>query len=150
MTVFKDLIGQRINGVFLADSNRTMVFRTVQGKLYRYITQSDCCNTVWVNHINGLNIIGKGDTFDLMRGALVTGGEDKEWTENRGWTAADGGEYGDVIQDGFFTLHTDRGYIDIEVRNDHNGYYGGSFDYFEDSNWTFDELEDYKQVTEDF
>jgi hypothetical protein len=150
MTVFKDLIGKRINGVFLANDNWTIVFRTVEGKYFRYDTANDCCNTVWINHITGLDILGQGDTFDLMRGALVTGGEDKEWTANREWTKADGGDYGDVIQDGFYTLKTDRGYIDIEVRNDHNGYYGGSFMENEDLDWTFDDLEEPKQVTEDF
>jgi hypothetical protein len=148
MTVFKDLIGKRINGVFLARDNWTVVFRTTEGKYFRYDTANDCCNTVWVNHITGLDILGKGDSFDLMRGALVLGGEDKEWTADREWTEADGGDYGDVIQDGFYTLHTDRGYIDIEVRNDHNGYYGGDFEYNEDSD--LDKLEDFRQVTEDF
>lgn len=149
-TVFKDLIGKRINGVFLARENWTVVFRTTEGKYYRYDTSGDCCNTVWVNHISGLDILGKGDSFDLMRGALVTGGEDKEWTTDRDWTEADGGEYGEVISDGFFTLHTDRGYIDFEVRNDHNGYYGGSFAYYEMVEVAVEELEDFAQVTEDF
>ncbi len=145
MTVFKDLIGKRINGVFLANDNWTVVFRTVEGKYFRYDTQNDCCNSVWVNHVAGLNILGNGDTFDLMRGALVLGGEDKEWTENR----YEEDEY-DVVQDGFYTLKTDRGYIDFEVRNSHNGYYGGSFDFNEDLDWTLDDLEDFRQVTEDF
>ena len=142
MTVFKDLIGKRINGVFLANDNWTVVFRTTEGQYFRYDTEKDYCNSVWVNHITGLGILGEGNTFDLMRGALVLGGEDKEWTENR----YDGD--GDVTQDGFYTLHTDRGYIDVEVRNSHNGYHGGSFDY--NSNTELDELEDFKQVTEDF
>lgn len=148
MTVFRDLIGKRINAVFLARGNWTLVFRTTDGKFYRYDTSNDCCNSVWVNHISGLNILGNGDCFDLLRGVLVTGSEDKEWTDSRAWTKADGGEGGDVIEDGFYSLHTDRGYIDIEVRNDHNGYYGGSFDYTEDLDLT--SLEDLKQVREDF
>ena len=147
-SIFDNLIGHRINGVFLARDNWTILFRTTEGKYFRYDTANDCCNTVWVNHINGLNILGKGDVFELMRGALVTGAEDKEWTPDRSWTEADGGEYGEVIQDGFYTLKTDRGYIDIEVRNDHNGYYGGSFDAVEEVR--LDTFKDLKQITEDF
>ena len=87
--------------------------------------------------------MGKGNSFDLLRGALVTGGEDKEWTENR-----EGEDGYEVVQDGFYTLHTDRGYIDIEVRNSHNGYYGGSFS--EDEDVDLNDIENLTEVVEDF
>jgi hypothetical protein len=77
---------------------------------------------VWFNHITGVECVGEGNVFDLIRGALVLDTEDKGWNDNR-----NGDEHGyEVIQDGFWTIRTDRGYIDIEVRNSHNGYYGGS------------------------
>jgi hypothetical protein len=72
---------------------------------------------------------------------MVTGVEDKGWTEDR----EDG--Y-DVIQDGFWTIATDRGYIDLEVRNSHNGYYGGSVVYDEEA--TLDKIDDLQAVTADF
>jgi hypothetical protein len=53
-----------------------------------------------------------------------------------------------VIQDGFWTIATDRGYIDLEVRNSHNGYYGGSVVYDEESD--LGTIEDLRPVTEDF
>jgi len=148
MTVFKNLIGKRITGIFLGNDAWTVVFRTTGGEYFRYDTENDCCNSVYINHITGVDAVGRGDSFDLLRGALVTGGEDKEWTEDREWTEADGGKYGDIISDGFFTLHTDRGYIDIEVRNDHNGYYGGRFE--ENEKVNLENIEDLKQVFEDF
>jgi hypothetical protein len=77
-----------------------------------------------------------------MRGALVLGAEDKGWGENR--SDEDGYE---VVQDGFWTLKTDRGYIDIEVRNSHNGYYGGSFN---ENDEGVGNVEDFEQVKEDF
>jgi len=55
----------------------------------------------------------------------VLDSEDKGWNDNR----ANPEDKYDVIQDGFWTIRTDRGYIDIEVRNSHNGYYGGSFSF---------------------
>lgn len=148
MSIFNNLIGKRINGIFLGNDNWTLVFRDTEGRFYRYDTQNDCCNSVFVNHIIGVDCVGKGNSFDLLRGALVTGAEDKEWTDNRNWTPEDGGEYGDVIQDGFYTLKTDRGYIDIEVRNDHNGYYGGSFCSVKDTELTT--IEDLYEIHEDF
>ena len=142
MSLFRNIVGKRINGVFLGNDAWTLVFRTTGGEYHRFDTSNDCCNSVWVNHITGLHILGEGNSFDLLKGALVTGSEDKGWGENR--SDKDGYE---VIQDGFWTLRTDRGYIDIEVRNSHNGYYGGTFDYNEDG---IKGVEDLKEVREDF
>jgi len=149
-STFSSLIGHRINAVFLANANETIVFRTTEGKYLRFDTCNDCCNTVWFNHINGSGCVGQGDTFDLIRGALVIGCEDKDWTENRAWTPEDGGDYGDTIQDGFYTIKTDRGYIDLEVRNDHNGYYGGTVMENEDLDWEITDLENLVEIKEDF
>jgi hypothetical protein len=97
---------------------------------------------VWFNHVNGVEtVLGEGNLFDVLRGAMVTGVEDKGWTEDR----EDG--Y-DVIQDGFWTIATDRGYIDLEVRNSHNGYYGGSVVYDEESK--IDAISDLQAVVKDF
>jgi len=112
MTVFKNLIGKRINGILLGNDAWTVVFRTTEGEYFRYNTGNDCCNSVW--------------------------------TENR-----DGSDEGhEVIQDGFYTLHTDRGYIDIEVRNSHNGYYGGTFN--ETDEVDLQDIEDLQEITNDF
>jgi len=148
-STFSSLIGERINGVFLANNNWTILFRTIEGKYLRFDTHNDCCNDVWFTHVNGLDCIG-GNTFDIIRGALVLGCEDKDWTDNRVWTPEDGGDYGDTIQDGFYTIKTDRGYIDLEVRNEHNGYYGGTVMENEDLDWIFEDLEDPIELKEDF
>lgn len=143
MSLFQNLVGQRINGMFLGNDGWTLLFRTIDGKYHRYDTSNDCCNSVWVNHITGVNILGEGNSFDLLKGVLITGAEDKGWSEDR----TDIDEY-EVVQDAFWTLHTDRGYIDIEVRNSHNGYYGGSFDYNDSSDLS--DIEDLREVREDF
>jgi hypothetical protein len=97
--------------------------------------------------MTGLNVLGEGDnnSFDLLRGAKVLSAEDKGWSDNR---SAGPEEYGEVLQDGFYTIQTDRGYIDIEVRNSHNGYYGGSFNAADSSKLST--IEDLKEITEDF
>ena len=141
MSVFKNLIGERINGILLNDDKNRLIVRTINGQEFHYYTSGDCCNTVWINHMTGVNVLGEGNTFDILRGALVTGAEDKGWGDNQ----VIEGEW-DVIQDGFFTLKTDRGYIDFEVRNSHNGYYGGSFEYDENPSTGTE----YTPVTEDF
>ncbi|HET8688280.1 MAG TPA: hypothetical protein VFM18_16850 [Methanosarcina sp.] len=144
-SVFDNLIGKRINAAFIGNDSWTLVFRTVEGHFYRYDTRNDCCNSVWVNHIAGLDAIGEGEdnSFDLLRGALVLSAEDKGWTDNRY------DESGcEAVQDGFYTIKTDRGYIDIEVRNSHNGYYGGSFDAADYPKLS--EISDLREVREDF
>ena len=144
MSEFNVLVGKRINGLFIGDSAWALVFRDINGRHYCFRTENDCCNTVWFNHVNGVEtVLGEGNLFDILRGAMVTGVEAKGWTDDR--TDEDG--Y-DVIQDGFWTIATDRGYIDLEVRNSHNGYYGGSVVYDEESDMS--KFEDLQAVIKDF
>jgi hypothetical protein len=124
MTVLNKLVGKRINGIFLNDDNTRVVFRTIEDERIGFYVYGDCCNTVYINHFQGVDVVGEGNAFDLLRGALVTAAEEKEWinvenSDEESW---------DVIEDGFFTICTDRGYIDFEVRNEHNGYYSGHID----------------------
>ena len=142
MSEFNVLVGKRINGLFIGEDAWALVFRDINGRHYCFRTKNDCCNTVWFNHVNGVAaVLGEGNLFDILRGAMVTAVEDKGWTEDR----EDG--Y-DVIQDGFWTIATDRGYIDLEVRNSHNGYYGGSVVYDEESD--LGTIEELREVTKDF
>ena len=142
MSEFNVLVGKRINGLFIGDDAWSLVFRDINGRHYCFRTQNDCCNTVWFNHVNGVStVLGEGNLFDILRGAMITGVEAKGWTKDR----EDGH---DVIQDGFWTIATDRGYIDLEVRNSHNGYYGGSVVYDEESDMS--KFEDLQAVIKDF
>ena len=144
MSEFNVLVGKRINGLFIGDSAWALVFRDINGRHYCFRTENDCCNTVWFNHVNGVEtVLGEGNVFDILRGAMVTAVEAKGWTDDR--TDEDG--Y-DVIQDGFWTIATDRGYIDLEVRNSHNGYYGGSVVY--DAESDMNKIENLQAVTADF
>ena len=143
MSCFNVLVGKRINGMFIGNDAWSLVFRDISGKLYRFNTGNDCCNSVWFNHINGVeSVLGEGNTFDILRGATVLAVEEKGWNDNR-----EDEEGYEVVQEAFWTIRTDRGYIDIEVRNSHNGYYGGTVSYDEDNEG---EIEDFKPVVEDF
>jgi hypothetical protein len=146
VSTFNNLIGKRINGIFLDKDNCTLMFRTTEGKYFGYGTSGDCCNSVWINHMTGINLVAPNDnSFDVLRGALVTATEDRGWTEDRGTDD----DWGEVIQDGFWCITTDRGYIDIEVRNSHNGYYGGQLEEIDNVHLLSD-IEGLKQIYEDF
>ena len=121
MTDLNRLLGRRINGIFLNEDHTQVVFRTIEDERIGFYVHGDCCNTVYINHFQGVDVVGEGNAFDILRGALVTAVEEKEWVsvenpDKESW---------DVIEDGFFTIRTNRGYIDFEVRNEHNGYYSG-------------------------
>jgi hypothetical protein len=125
MGVLNKLVGKRINGIFLNEDHTKVVFRTIEDERLGFYVHGDCCNTVYINHFQGRDVVGDGNTFDLLRGALVLDTEEKEWVtideeedDRESWL--DG-----CVEDGFFTIRTDRGYIDFEVRNEHNGYYSG-------------------------
>ena len=125
MSVLNKLVGKRINGIFLNEDHNKVVFRTTEDECFGFYTAGDCCNTVYINHFQGEDVVGEGNTFDLLRGALVLATEEKEWVQ-----IDEGDEDPDrwvdsCVEDGFFTIRTDRGYIDFEVRNEHNGYYSG-------------------------
>ena len=126
VVVLNKLIGKRINGIFLGEDNTRVVFRTIEYGLIGFYVCGDCCNTVYINHFQGRDVIGEGNTFDLLRGALVTAVEEKEWVN------VDTDDSYEVVEDGFFTISTDRGYIDFEVRNEHNGYYSGHIEELND------------------
>jgi len=117
--VLNKLVGKRINGIFLNEDHDRVAFRTIEGEVLGFYVCGDCCNTVYINHFQGRDVIGEGNTFDLLRGALVTAVEEKEWVN------VDVPDAYEVVEDGFFTIRTNRGYIDFEVRNEHNGYYSG-------------------------
>ena len=142
MSEFNVLVGKRINGLFIGNDKWTLVFRDIAGRRYRFDTENDCCNSVWFNHVSGVNILGEGNSFDLLRGIEVLSVESKGWGDDR--SDEDGYE---VVQDAFWTIRTDRGYIDLEVRNSHNGYYGGSVSYSGTDDGVPDDL---VQITEDF
>lgn len=127
MSVLNKLVGKRINGIFLNEDHTRVVFRTVEDERLGYYVHGDCCNTVYINHFQGADVVGEGNAFDLLRGALVLATEEKEWVQiddnevdedDQSWSDS-------CVEDGFFTIRTDRGYIDFEVRNEHNGYYSG-------------------------
>ena len=43
-SVFSNLIGKRINGIFINDARDSFAFRTTEGKLMSYYTSGACSN----------------------------------------------------------------------------------------------------------
>lgn len=147
MSVLNKLVGKRINGIFLNGGNTRVVFRTIEDERIGFYVFGDCCNTVYINHFQGADVVGEGNTFDLLRGALVTAVEEKEWVAIDDEPDDEDSWVDNCVEDGFFTISTDRGYIDFEVRNEHNGYYSGHIDDLDEKDVG---VEDMHLLTKDF
>lgn len=102
------LIGKTIQQVLIDEEKYVLVFKTNDGD-YIYATYGDCCNDVWFNHIDGVDALIGGTVIDV---------DQSSWEEAEATR-----DYCDEIA--FWTIKTNKGYSKIEVRNSHNGYYGG-------------------------
>lgn len=107
------LIGKRISEILINPGKDYLAFIFAWGApdSVQYYADGDCCSQSWIEHINGIEI--------LSSPALVTDVADRDMPE-----AEDNDEYNCIRVYGW-TIKTDRGYIDIEMRNSSNGYYGG-------------------------
>lgn len=140
MSVFEELIGKTIKEIQVSSNEMILHFITDSGE-FTYATENDCCNTVWFCHVNGI---------ELCLGSEVT-----EVIYKDGGAIESASDY-DCLDNWFYTLKTSGGYLDIEVRNSHNGYYGGSVSLLDDTRsasdnkWIEGIKKDLKTITESF
>jgi hypothetical protein len=87
----------------------TIAIRTNEG-IYSFVTENDCCNKVWIEHLEGVELIIGKEVTDIIR--KTTGV----------YESIDGGGVEEAI---LYTIVTTGGYLYIELRNNHNGYYSG-------------------------
>lgn len=131
--VFSELIGKSITNILINSENSIILFKTGHDEEFAYCCEGDCCNDVWIEHLNGIDCIIDGSTiFDVKS----KGSEDRTPTKQ------------EVEEALLWTIYTSSGNFDIEVRNSHNGYYGGSM-YYMGSGLNSDN-EDFREVKEDF
>lgn len=135
---FESLVGKTIKEVMISGDGVYIVFVTEDGKEFGYGAEGDCCSSSWFSHITGLkNLIGQN---------VVAVSEREEFSKEEYEEAEKEGEY-DVLELYGFTLKTNKGACDIEMRNDSNGYYGGMV--YTLDRVTKDIKEDLKPVEED-
>lgn len=108
---FSQLIGEVVDHIYVSMDKTSLYIITENGVIHNYYTDKDCCNTVWFNHINGV---------EFLINQRVNGVESRDWRDVLDIVGDDSEE-----EACSWVLRTKRGYIDIEVRNNHNGYYGG-------------------------
>lgn len=113
-----EIVGKVVNYVCLSRASTIIMFiveGATEGILYE--TDPDCCNSVWIYSIDGLsNLLGN----------RVIGVQARDWV-NRSVDP----DQEEVIEDKSFVIKTSGGYTDIVMRNEHNGYYGGSLNHLD-------------------
>ncbi len=103
------IIGKKISRLEIENGNKAIKITLDDGGHIIGTAFGDCCSESWIEHIN---------LPSLGLPALVIGVEDggEEELENSAYY---------LLQSYKLRIITDRGDIDIEYRNESNGYYGG-------------------------
>jgi len=105
-----ELFGCDISYLYIDKEQQYLAFITFFKKIYLYYADGDCCSHSWFESINNPENIIDSEIIGIEKKEIITG---KENDDNS------------VIAFGY-TLKTNKGYTDIEFRNESNGYYGGS------------------------
>lgn len=117
---FQELIGKVILAVNVDIERTYLEFETDDGD-FLYYAYGDCCSSSWFESLNGL---------ERLLGQKVVSVVDREMED------AHDEHYGcvtdwdqDCIKHYGWSLVTQQGYFDIEMRNSSNGYYGGHVEF---------------------
>lgn len=127
------LVGHYVDAIRLSDDS-TLIEFVCGDTSFLFRAEGDCCSESWFNHFAGV---------DLVRGHTVTQIIEREETEADGTRQ----EYDTVYG---WTLVTDAGYADLELRNSNNGYYGGWVTFIGHAEWYIGDNTKRPEVQEDF
>jgi hypothetical protein len=113
----KTMIGKTINEMSISDDKECLIFKTNDGE-FVYATMGDCCNSVWIEHIDNVDALLGGTVTEVQEASFG------DWVEleEKDFKCEFADEYEELA---FWTMITNKGHCKIEVRNNHNGYYGG-------------------------
>lgn len=107
-TPFTPLVGQTVREARISADAEMIAFQT-DSSLVAYRAVGDCCSDCWFSDINGAT---------RLLGQTVIRVEDKGMAEEEGTRQEADRVYA-------YTIVTQRGHCDLELRNSSNGYYGG-------------------------
>ena len=105
---FDMLVGQTITKLTLNDDATELEFATPSGR-FVFQAEGDCCSDSWFNHLSGVSaLLGQTVRNVIEREVVIASGTRQDEDRVYGWS-----------------LVTDLGHVDLELRNSSNGYYGG-------------------------
>jgi len=106
-----DLLGRVV--IKVDQSDEEIIFHFEDGYVARFYHEQDCCESVWVEDVNGY-------WDDLIGVPLLVSDERCEVGAR--------GEWGDTSTYTFYTFRTNRGSVDVRWFGSSNGYYSESVD----------------------
>lgn len=104
----ENLVGKKITSMFLHEDKKSIKLLTTTNMLYTLSWWGDCCSDCYIETLQN---------HDALRNAEITSIEHKTYKVTR--------DMCDVIESMGTTIKTSKGYVDIETRLEHNGYYSG-------------------------
>lgn len=118
----KELIGKKILEVGISDDKGWLLIRAPHNEYFLYLAEGDCCAQCYIQHISGIeyligSTIARVEVKDKVR-SIKNEVDDLYWDD---WG---------------YKLTTSRGYCDIDMRLDSNGYYGGYFNIIKEEDYT--------------
>ena len=110
---FNDLVGKEI--VEVRDHQGELLVATTEGS-YLLVPEGDCCAHCYIEHIAGSDALAPGAVINEIRD-VGSSTESEDYSESYS-----------VSESWGHLFVTTKGYCTIEMRVDHNGYYGGSLE----------------------
>lgn len=111
MPTFDKLKGHKVESISINEEQDVMRFELGNGGILYYSTVGDCCNRVWYADMDMPDYLIGGTVVDTWESAWKRAPEEEDEFE--------------VLDKAFWTIQTNKGHCTLEVRNSHNGYYGG-------------------------
>lgn len=127
---FKELIDKKIINVYLNGVRDVLIFEDSNNILYSYECNGECC---------AISYIATFSNIQALLGEIIIKVDIKE---SKSEDTDDG-----VLDTCFYTISTNKGFIDFDLRTEHNGYYYGWIEY---NPHLIIDLREFKKITEDF
>lgn len=106
----ESLVGRTINAALINTEKDAIILKTDEGDFFLN-WEGDCCAHCYIAHISGT---------EFLVGSTIISAENTEWSD----ISRKEDEW-DVLEFMGTKLKTSKGYVDIETRLSHNGYYSG-------------------------
>lgn len=116
---YNDLVGRRISNFLLSDDRETITLKTDKGNVIGSC-YADCCSTTWIEDL--------ADEMALVD-ATILNVEDIDMP-NLGNISTSHMHYPEEVAYYGLRITTNKGICVIDYRNNSNGYYGGSINFY--------------------
>jgi hypothetical protein len=113
---WQQLKGKKIEG--FTHTQEAITFSTADGPL-KFVATGECCSQSWIDAVNELGAF----PGTVLEAAEVDGPEGDDAPQ-----PAVAQEFTEYLRVYFYKIKTDRGYLDLTMYNDSNGYYGGELE----------------------